>query len=131
MKIKIGWRESMRRVVRVGGALVVVVAASLAASSSPVSAHPLDRSGSAIASAAGGDPTTMSTSCAIATDSARTYYGYICSTTWPWDAFDYYAWVYCSDGLYRFGAGRNSFIDPNWSTASCPSGTYYLNAGHT
>ena len=108
-------RTRMGRVVRLSAILAVLATSSVAASTGP-------------ASAADG-PSTMSTSCSIMTDRARTYYGVACDSDTFSESFGYYAYAFCTDGLYHFGGSRQSFYDTRWSVARCPEGTSYYYAG--
>jgi hypothetical protein len=107
-----------RRIGRVA-ALAAVVASGLVASAGPVAARPAEDGAS-----------TLSASCSVTTDRARTYYGIVCDSFWPWDSVVYRAWARCTDNLTHYGAAKSSSEDGTWSIAQCPAGRSYTNAGY-
>lgn len=70
---------------------------------------------------------TMSASCAIATNRAKTYYSVGCDSFWPWDDFIYRARIRCTDNLTHYGLAVAA-SDHTFSRAECPPGTYYTEA---
>jgi hypothetical protein len=79
--------------------------------------------------ATAGSVTPQSTSCQSSKDFARTWYSTQCSSNWPWESFDYWAEVFCTDGLWHFGDEKQSYFNDGWSVARCPSGYHWVQAG--
>jgi hypothetical protein len=93
-----------------------IVLTPTAAQAGPASSRPAD------------GVSTQSIRCTARGDLAYTYYGVSCSAGW-WEAFDYRAWVDCTDGARYYGPWHNTFGFPGESLARCPRGWYVWNEG--
>jgi hypothetical protein len=109
-------RAGTHRLGRMAAIAAVAVTAGLVASAAPAGAAE-DRPPSAGAGA-------LASTCYTLTDTARTYFGVRCTSSWPWDDFVYYSWVRCTNNMTYYGLAYSSFWDGDWSWAQCPWGTY-------